>query len=140
EPADPPTSPGGVATQRRQRSGFVGVGAVAGGLSGLLGIGGGVVMVPGFTQLAGMALKRAIATSLVCVGLFAIPGTVTHALQDQIDWRVALILAITVIPGSVLGAVLTLRAGEQRLRLAVGLFLVVIAVVYATGEVVALFD
>ena len=54
---------------------FAVVGAAAGGLSGLLGIGGGILMVPGFTEIVGMPIKRAIATSLVCVGVFAIPGT-----------------------------------------------------------------
>src|SRR5436305_5240726 len=45
-----------------------GVGAAAGLLSGLLGIGGGVLMVPGFNQVVGLRLKETIATSLVCVG------------------------------------------------------------------------
>jgi uncharacterized protein len=130
-----PATPAG----RRHRGAFIITGAAAGLLSGLLGIGGGVVMVPGFTQLAGMALKRAIATSLVCVGLFAVPGTVTHALQDQIDWRVALILTVTVIPGSRLGAALTVRADERPLRAAVGVFLLAVAAVYATSELIALF-
>src|SRR5207302_1275316 len=42
---------------------LAGVGVVAGALSGLLGIGGGVVMVPGFTEVVGMSVKSAIATS-----------------------------------------------------------------------------
>jgi len=114
------------------------VGAVAGILSGLLGVGGGVVMVPGFNQFVGLRLKETIATSLVCVGILAIPGTVTHALLGDIDWRFALLLAVGVIPGARLGAVAAIRADRQRLRLAVALFLGVIAVVYAAGEVIAL--
>src|SRR4051812_38693631 len=39
------------------------IGVVAGGLSGLLGIGGGIVMVPAFTEWVGLPLKEAIATS-----------------------------------------------------------------------------
>ena len=34
-------------------------------------------------------VKRAIATSLVCVGAFAVPGTITHAIAGHVDWRVA---------------------------------------------------
>lgn len=125
-------------TRGDPRIAYGAVGLVAGLLSGLLGIGGGVIMVPGFTGLAGLSVKAAIATSLVCVGAFAVPGTVTHALQDQIDWRVALVLTIAVIPGARLGAGLTLRATDRRLRYSVASFLGVIAVVYAVAETIAL--
>ena len=117
---------------------LAGVGAVAGLLSGLLGVGGGIVMVPGFTELLGMPLKSAVATSLACVGLFAIPGTITHAALGGIDWRFALLLAVGVVPGARVGAALTLRAGARRHQLAVATFLGVISVVYAVGEAVAL--
>jgi uncharacterized membrane protein YfcA len=114
------------------------VGTLAGLLSGLLGIGGGIVMVPGFTQVAGMPLKRAIATSLACVGIFAVPGTITHALLGNIDWRFALLLTVGMIPGARLGAALTIRAEDRRLQAVVGGFLAVTAVVYAAGEIAAL--
>lgn len=117
---------------------YVGVGAVAGLMSGLLGIGGGVVMVPGFNQLARMPLKQSIATSLVCVGLFAVPGTITHAAIGNIDWRFALLLALGVIPGARLGAAAAIRASDRRLRAAVAGFLGFISVIYAGGELVAL--
>lgn len=117
---------------------YAAIGAVSGLLSGLLGIGGGVVMVPAFVQLARLEVKAAIATSLVCVGAFAVPGTVTHALQDHVDWRVALALVVGVVPGARLGAALTVRAADRRLRVAVASFLGLTAVLYASAEVVAL--
>jgi uncharacterized membrane protein YfcA len=117
---------------------FVAIGVVSGGLSGLLGIGGGVIMVPAFVHFARMEVKTAIATSLVCVGLFAVPGSITHAILDHIDWRVAAALIVGVIPGARLGAALTIRAADRRLRLAVATFLAITAVVYATGELIAL--
>lgn len=117
---------------------FAGIGLVAGGLSGLLGVGGGVVMVPAFTELVRLPLKAAIATSLVLVGVLAVPGTIAHALQDGIDWRFALFLAVGVVPGARIGAAAALRATDRRLRLVVSTFLAVIAVAYATGELVAL--
>ncbi len=116
------------------------VGAVAGLLSGLLGVGGGIVMVPGFTQFARVPLKAAIATSLACVALFAVPGTITHALLGDIDWRVALLLAVGVIPGARLGAALTVRADVRRLRVVVAVFLGATALLYAGGELVAVLD
>lgn len=117
---------------------YASVGTVAGLLSGLLGIGGGVVIVPGFTQLTGMAVKRAIATSLVCVGLFSIPGMITHALLGNIDWRFALLLTLGVVPGARLGAAATIAADDRRVRLVVAAFLAVTAVIYALGEILAL--
>jgi uncharacterized membrane protein YfcA len=125
---------------RRDRPAVLGaIGVGAGLLSGLLGVGGGIVMVPAFTEVAGIPLKAAIATSLACVGLLALPGTVTHAILGDIDWRFAFWLAIGVVPGARLGAALAIRAGSTRLRLAVAVFLGGTAVLYAAGEIAALF-
>ena len=114
------------------------VGLAAGLLSGLLGIGGGVVMVPAFTELMNLSLKSAIATSLVCVGVFGLPATVTHAVLGDVDWRLAALLTVGVVPGARIGASLTIRTAERRLRLAVGAFLAVVAVVYFVTEARAL--
>ncbi|HEX2274658.1 MAG TPA: sulfite exporter TauE/SafE family protein [Acidimicrobiales bacterium] len=122
---------------RRSLPGAAGVGAVAGALSGLLGVGGGVVLVPGFSELLRLPLKTAIATSLACVGILAVPSTVAHTLLGDIDWRMALLLAVAVVPGSRLGAVLSIRATDRRLRLAVAGFLGAIAVAYGIGEISA---
>ena len=117
---------------------LVGVGALAGLLSGLLGIGGGTVMVPGFTEMAGIPVKSAIATSLACVGLFAIPSTVSHALLGGLDWRVALLLTIGVIPGARIGAAAAIRSTDRRMRVAVAVFLGLVSAMYFVGEVIAL--
>jgi uncharacterized protein len=134
-PADAPTEASeGEGTAAR----FALIGVVAGGLSGLLGIGGGVIMVPAFVQLARMEVKAAVATSLVCVGAFAVPGTIAHALLGHVDWRVAVALIIGVVPGARVGAAVAIRATDRRLRLAVASFLGLTAALYATGELIAL--
>ena len=125
-------------TRRDTPAALTTVGVAAGALSGLLGVGGGIVMVPAFTEGLGMGLKTAIATSLVCVGVFAVPGMVTHAFLGDIDWRFAVLLAIAVVPGARIGAAAAIRTGERRHRITVATFLAVIAVVYFTGEVIAL--
>jgi uncharacterized membrane protein YfcA len=114
------------------------IGLAAGGLSGLLGIGGGVLMVPAFAGWVRLTIKEAVATSLVCVGVLAVPGTITHAVLGNIDWAFAIPLAIGVIPGAQLGAHLAIRASSRTLRLAVAIALGAIAIAYATGEIVAL--
>lgn len=114
------------------------IGLVAGSLSGLLGIGGGVIMVPAFVAVARVEVKAAIATSLVSVGLLALPGTVTHLIEGHVDGRVALALVLGTIPGARLGAALTIRATDRRLRVTVASFLGATAVLYAGGELLAL--
>lgn len=117
---------------------YASIGAVAGLMSGLLGIGGGVIMVPAFAQLARLEVKSAIATSLVCVGAFALPGSITHALLGHVDGRVVAALVLGVVPGARLGAALTMRTADRRLRVSVASFLGFVAVLYAAGELVAL--
>ena len=115
-----------------------GIGIAAGALSGLLGIGGGILMVPAFSSLVGLPLKDTIATSLACVGVFAIPGTITHAAQGDINWTFALALAAGVIPGARFGAHFTIGTDDRTLRYTVGIVLGVIAVIYGAGELLAL--
>jgi uncharacterized membrane protein YfcA len=146
EPPGPPDEDDGAAAnpgvdaRPRVRTGWrpALAGLAAGLLSGLLGVGGGVILVPAFAELMGLPLKSAIATSLVCVGVFAVPATVTHALLGDVDWRLAALLTVGVVPGARLGAGLTIRTTERRLRRLVGLFLGVVAVVYFVTEARAL--
>jgi uncharacterized membrane protein YfcA len=138
-PHDPDWEGGSEHGPRRDRPPvLLGIGGVAGLLSGLLGVGGGAVMVPGFSELARIPLKVSIATSLVCVGLLTVPGTITHWSLGGIDWKTAGLLSIGVVPGARLGAVLAIRARTGRLRLAVAVVLGVIALLYAVGEALAL--
>lgn len=97
-----------------------------------------MILVPGLAQVAGFELKQAVATSLACVGLMAVPGTVTHALLGTIDWLFALALTVGMVPGARIGATLAIRAAHRRLRLVVGVFLGVTAALYAAAEAAAL--
>jgi len=114
------------------------IGIAAGALSGLLGIGGGILMVPAFSTWVGLPLRETIATSLACVGIFAIPGTLTHWYLGHIDWTFAAALAVGVIPGARIGAHFTINANDKVLRYSVGAALGIIATIYAAGEVLAL--
>jgi len=115
---------------------FIGLGS--GLLSGLLGVGGGIVLVPAFSEILGLPLKKTIATSLACVGLFAIPGTITHALLGGVLWKVVFLLSLGIVPGAWFGSKIVLVAKERRLRLTVSAFLATIAVGDFLGELRAL--
>jgi uncharacterized membrane protein YfcA len=138
--ARPGRSPAAGAPRAHHPAGIlVLLGLGAGAMSGLLGVGGGIILVPAYSQLLDMPLTATVATSLACVGVLAIPSTVTHAFLGDIDWRIALLLAVAVVPGARLGAAAALRAGDARLRVAVAAFLGTVAVVYAVAELAALF-
>jgi uncharacterized membrane protein YfcA len=123
---------------RPPRTALAATGFGAGFFSGLLGIGGGVVMVPVMTGFLRMPLKRVIGTSLVCIAFMVIPGTIVHAALGHIDWAIVLWLAIGSVPGAAIGSRWTIRARERTLRLAVGILLGAVAISYAALEVVRL--
>jgi len=114
------------------------IGLAAGLLSGLLGVGGGILMVPAFVSWVRLPIKEAVGCSLACVGILAVPGTITHQLLGHIDWAFALPLCIAVIPGARVGAHLAIRSSDRGLRLSVAIVLGTIAIIYAAGEIVAL--
>jgi uncharacterized membrane protein YfcA len=108
---------------------------VAGLLSGLLGIGGGLIIVPALAGMLGVPLKRALGTSLVAVVVLVIPGTIVHAALGHIDWTAALLLVVASVPGARLGATIALGTRERTLRTLVGTFLAVVAVAYGVQQV-----
>lgn len=114
------------------------IGLVAGFVSGLLGVGGGIVMVPAFTVFVGMPLKRALGTSLVVIAALVIPGTLVHWWLGHIDWWIFLVLSIGVVPGARVGARIALGAQEHVLRLTVGIFLMLVAAAYGVSELAEL--
>ncbi len=129
----PPSQP---ARMEWWRLGVIGLGA--GLMSGLLGVGGGILMVPAFVGWVRLPIKEAVGCSLACVGILAVPGTITHTLLGHIDWAFALPLCIAVIPGARVGAHLAIRSSDRGLRLSVAIVLGTIAIVYALGEIRAL--
>ena len=114
------------------------IGLAAGFLSGLLGIGGGLLMVPAFSGWLRLPLKQTIATSLACVAIIAVPGMANHARLGHIDWAFALPLAIGVVPGARIGAGITIGASDRNVRLIVAWGLGLLGAFYALVELIAL--
>ena len=117
---------------------FAAIGLAAGLVSGLLGIGGGLVMVPMLAGVMGMPLKRALGTSLLAIVALVVPGTIVHAALNHIDWTVFLMVTIGAVPGARIGARIALGTKERTLRLLVGSFLLVVALAYGVDEAVTL--
>ncbi len=102
------------------------IGTVTGTLSGLLGIGGGLLMVPILT-LFGLPLVQATATSLIGVLLSALSGSVQNLRTHDLNWQVALLLALFGIFTAQIGAWLGDRLPDAWLALSfAGLLLLTI--------------
>lgn len=95
------------------------IGIATGALSGLLGVGGGIVMVP---ALVGFGYTRhfANATSLAAILLVALAGTVAFAQGGSLDWGVGIALGIGGLVGSTIGAKLMRRLTGPALGLIFG--------------------
>lgn len=75
-------------------------GLAAGLLSGLFGVGGGLVIVPALMSVLGMSQRRAAATSLAAIVLTAAVGTTSYALRGE----VSVVAAVLLVLGSLVGA------------------------------------
>jgi uncharacterized membrane protein YfcA len=116
-------------TSRRMPAAALAVqGAAIGALTGLVGAGGGFLFVPAFSLLAGMPMKRAIATSLVVIAASSIAALAGHL--SHVALRSDLIFPLTgaAMVGAWLGAGLSGRASEAWLRRAFGCFILAVAI------------
>lgn len=103
------------------------VGLGAGFLSGLFGVGGGILMVPALVAFLHLDQRLAHGTSLVAVVPIAMSSTISYAISDEVDWAVAALLAIGAIAGAVLGTKLLHVLPERVLGWAFAMLLVATA-------------
>jgi uncharacterized protein len=96
------------------------VGAAAGLLSGLLGIGGGIIIVPGLIWAAGLDRHTASGISLVAILPIAAVAAVTYAVAPggAFDPEASAVFVAGSVTGAVLGARVNARVSERALRLA----------------------
>jgi uncharacterized membrane protein YfcA len=91
-------------------------GLALGFLAGLLGIGGGVIILPALVYLIGMRTQRAAATSLALVWMSGAVATATHALAGNADILVVVPLLVGGAIGVQFGAGLGAKLGGPQLR------------------------
>jgi uncharacterized membrane protein YfcA len=116
-----PRTPGFVLT-------CIGVGLLAGLLSGLFGVGGGTVIVPLLVLILGFDQRLAAGTSLAAIVPTATVGVISYGIHGSVDWVAALILAVGAIGGAQLGTWLLPRVPLTVLRWAFVGFLVLVIV------------
>jgi uncharacterized membrane protein YfcA len=91
-------------------------GAAAGSLSGLLGVGGGVLIVPALERASNLDLRSIQATSLAVMALVALSGVGAAAAHGQLPWALALPFAAGAVIGLMAGRRVGRHLPHQRLR------------------------
>ena len=104
------------------------IGLIGGLLSGLLGVGGGVIMVPLLVLWAAYGQRDAHAMSLGAIIPISIAGIATYGVAGEVHWWAALGLAAGAIVGARLGAGFLARIDERLLKIIFGVFLVGVAI------------
>jgi uncharacterized membrane protein YfcA len=100
------------------------IGLAAGMLSGLVGIGGGVVIVPALVFLLGLSQYQAQGTSLFMLSLpVLLLAVMNYWRSGNVNWRFGLVIASTFVVGAFLGSKLALRLPEAWVKLIFGLLM-----------------
>ena len=107
---------------------MIALGVATGFMSGLFGVGGGILMVPGLVFFARFDQRRAHATSLAAMLPIALAGLITYVINDGIDWPLTGLLALGSVFGAVVGTALLTRMSKRALTIVFAVPLVIAAV------------
>lgn len=107
--------------------GLVLIGVAAGVVSGLLGVGGGVLFVPGLIVFAGLAQHQAEATSLLAIVPVALVGAYRQDRYGNVRRRDALLVGVLSGAGVVAGVALANALSGEQLRLAFAALMLAVA-------------
>ena len=109
-------------------AGALAIGFAAGTLSGLVGVGGGVLFVPGLVLFLGQSQLEAVATSLVAVVLVAVVGAWRQGSYGNLRLRDGIIIGVLSPVGVVAGTLAANAVSERVLELSFAAFQVYFAI------------
>jgi uncharacterized protein len=104
------------------------IGLIAGLFGGLVGLGGGVVMIPLMVRFFGLNQHQAHGTSLAALVFTGLTGAVTYSLKGTVDPLAAGLLAATAILTARFGALYANSLPEWRLKMSFGIFVICVSV------------
>lgn len=111
--------------------GLLVLGLIAGLLSSLVGIGGGIVIVPALVFMFAMSQKMAQGTSLAMllppIGIFAV---VNYYKAGFVDLKIAGLLVAAFLVGSIVGSKIALDLPENIIKKIFGVFLLLVSIKY----------
>lgn len=117
------------------------VGAFVGLIAGLLGVGGGVVLVPSFAAVLDHAgyegpdmMRICVATSLSTIFITSIRSTLAHHRKGAVEWSVLRSWGPWIMVGAVVGAVAVARLSTQEMKVVFGVLVPLLAAYMAFGR------
>jgi uncharacterized protein len=105
------------------------VGLVAGALSGMVGIGGGIIIVPVLVYFLGFSQHQAQGTTLF---MFLLPigilGVFNYYKENYVDYKTALIIASTFVIGSYFGSKWAIALDQKTVKQVFGVIIVLLGI------------
>lgn len=112
-------------------------GLAVGAVTGLVGAGGGFLVVPALMLLGGLAMRAAVATSLLVIAMKSFAGLTGYLTTVSLDWALVAAVTALAVAGSLLGSLLTSRVPEAALRKGFGVFVLFMGVFVLAQELPA---
>jgi uncharacterized membrane protein YfcA len=130
-------APGATGARPRPRWMLVAVASLVGGFAGLVGAGGGFLVVPALMLVGGLAMHRAVATSLVVIAVQSAAGLAGQLSHASIDPGAIAVLAGLSALGAAIGAAAAPRLPACALRRGFAVLLVAVATLFLVRELPA---
>jgi uncharacterized membrane protein YfcA len=108
-------------------AGAIVVGIAAGVVAGMLGVGGGILFVPGLVLFLGLAQVDAEATSLLAIIPVALVGAANQHRYGNLRLRDAIVLGVLAIPGAVIGVTIVNAIPERTTEVLFALLMLYVA-------------
>ena len=115
---------------------LIAIGILAGVLSGFVGVGGGVIIVPALIYVLGMTQLQAQGTSLFIlllpVGILAVHN---YYKSDQINWKFGIIVSIAFVLGGYFGSRFALKINPSIVRIIFGVIMALVSIKMITSGI-----
>lgn len=115
---------------------LIAIGILAGILSGFVGVGGGVIIVPALIYILGMSQMQAQGTSLFIlllpVGILAVNN---YYRTDNINWKFGIIVSLAFVVGGYFGSRFALKISPSVVRIIFGVIMAIVSIKMITSGI-----